>query len=501
MDVELAAISGYRADMAINGAGGRPGGRGCAVLVGAAPQRRKWRRRLPDPEANLTALAAVPPATLVDTPVPVDVVQLVNPCDPQGVLAHLRTAARTPGPLLVYLTGQLTADRKNHQIHLALGRTSGPTVRYTALPWDWLRAELAIRRPGTTTVLAELFADREAWAQLAGHRERLGGGFAVWGTVAPPPGKHDFNVEPTGYTRALAELLRRSPARPRLAELHAMAAGQAHLAAGALVFANDVPRQSMPAAPAPAAPAVPAAMPAPPSPVRAPQAAETQSGAPKHCDGPGDNPRTPSQRRPLDPQPTSTRQPKPNPRAEIRDALRAGRHAEAAALAASWEQQVLGALGPKAPEMVHVIEAQAQIAFEAGELERATERWIAAAEASLGSHSPDHPDAVNAVNNAHYVWQKLDDSAVAKRLGPNLVELRRRVPGPNGRDLKAARVRLEMLDAAPGNTSASAAANAPAKAEEQAPTRAPEKTENAGNAAPSSSSDSPTAHSGLEAIE
>ena len=92
-------------------------------------------------------------------------------------------------------------------------------------------------------------------------------------------------------------------------------------------------------------------------------------------------------------------------------------------------------------------------------------------------------------------------AAVAKRLGPNLVELRRRVPGPNGRDLKAARVRLEMLDAAPGNTSASAAANAPAKAEEQAPTRAPEKTENAGNAAPSSSSDSPTAHSGLEAIE
>jgi hypothetical protein len=134
-----------------------------------------------------------------------------------------------------------------------------------------------------------------------------------------------------------------------------------------------------------------------------------------------------------------------DPRTAIGNALRAHHYTEAASLAANWEQYALRTHGPSSMEMVHVVEAQAQIAFESGELARAADRWILAAQGRLAWHAPDHPEAVSAVDNAHHVWQRLPDAKAALRLGPQMVELRRRVPGASGQALRAVERRLEAL--------------------------------------------------------
>src|SRR4051812_6369094 len=79
-------------------------GAGYALLLPAGPMGKQ---RLMDAAAALPQLAAVPPAALLGTPGGASVVQLVDPADPQTVLTHLRTAAAHPGPVLIYLAGQL----------------------------------------------------------------------------------------------------------------------------------------------------------------------------------------------------------------------------------------------------------------------------------------------------------------------------------------------------------------------------------------------------------
>ncbi|NED17395.1 hypothetical protein G3I31_04340, partial [Streptomyces sp. SID9913] len=66
-----------------------------------------------------------------------------------------------PGPLTVYVAGQLHLDRRQRLVHLALARTTPATVRYTAFPWHWFRDELRLRPAGTTTLVLDLHADAE----------------------------------------------------------------------------------------------------------------------------------------------------------------------------------------------------------------------------------------------------------------------------------------------------------------------------------------------------
>ncbi|MEK8171446.1 hypothetical protein NKH77_24535 [Streptomyces sp. M19] len=75
---------------------------------------------------------------------------------------------RPPGPVLVYLAGQLVFDTKQQLPHLALARTTPRTARYSALPWHWLAAELGQRPAESTTVLVDLVADETAWPRLSG---------------------------------------------------------------------------------------------------------------------------------------------------------------------------------------------------------------------------------------------------------------------------------------------------------------------------------------------
>ena len=205
-------------------------GEGTVVLIAAAPAGRG---RIVDATSVLPALAAVPPGALAGTRV-ATVVELADPVEPQTVLTRLRGAATGAGRLAVYLAGQLHLDHRQSLPHLALARTSTATLRYTALPWHWLADAVKERRPGTTTVVADLVADAATWRALEQHPEllELPPGTELYGRVAPPPGRRAPRPTPD-YLRAYATIWR-AGARPTFASLHAQAtartqAGQAIL--------------------------------------------------------------------------------------------------------------------------------------------------------------------------------------------------------------------------------------------------------------------------------
>ncbi|WP_051872441.1 hypothetical protein [Streptomyces sclerotialus] len=305
-----------------------PTAHGYALLIAADPPVR---RPLPATTV-LPQLAAVPPAHLVGAPF-ASAVQLANPDDPNTVLTHIRTAAAVEGPLLIYVAGHLQVDSRQGRPHLALARTAPRTVRYTALPWHWLTAELQHRPPGSTTVLADLAAAPEVWQQLGEGRLSLGGPFLLYGTVQ----RGDKRVRPApAYTQALAQALRTTARRPGTEELHGYVARTAALdgattlwlggppvpegTADAWVAAPPAASASAPVAPGPvgagpvgfdpasgpvgcdpasgpvaSGPVVPAAyapaVPAPaPVPVEGPVAAPEQASAPAAVPAPGSAP-------------------------------------------------------------------------------------------------------------------------------------------------------------------------------------------------------------------
>ncbi|MFI9628852.1 hypothetical protein [Streptomyces sp. NPDC052042] len=188
-----------------------------------------------EPSANLAALSMVPVSALLASNVPADTTYLDGVKDQQALLMKLRTAAATPGPLLVYLSGRLTLARRDHQLYLALAHTTASTIRYTALPWEWLGTELRHRPAGLTTVLVDLAADKHAWPHL-----QEPGALAtppaaeVYGVIAPP-GYAGSNGVST-YTRGFVEQLRLTPDRPTNAWLHALTVGSVALPPGALVL-------------------------------------------------------------------------------------------------------------------------------------------------------------------------------------------------------------------------------------------------------------------------
>ncbi|MEU6088519.1 hypothetical protein ABZ865_17145 [Streptomyces sp. NPDC047085] len=188
---------------------------GTVLLLAASPLGKG---RLVDAAGVLPVLAAVAPAVLSGTDT-ANVVELADPLDPQGVLTRLRAAAAAPGPLTLYITGQLQLDRRQRLPHLALARTTPATVRYTALPWHWIREELRLRSAADTALVVDLHADAETWRYLAERPLESGPNVAVYGRIAPPGGRR---IAEASYMKAVATLLR-SGRRPALAELHEQA--------------------------------------------------------------------------------------------------------------------------------------------------------------------------------------------------------------------------------------------------------------------------------------
>ncbi|MFB8406004.1 hypothetical protein [Streptomyces sp. NPDC055912] len=349
---------------------------GTAFLLAAAPAGRG---RAMDAASVLPVLAAVPPGVLTGTGT-ATLVELADPLDPQTVLTRLRAAAASPGPLVLCLAGQLHLDRRQQLPHLALARSTPATLRYTALPWHWLAAELAARAPGTTTVVADLAADPAVWERLTTTPGflHLGPGPTLYGRVTPAPRRGELLAP--AYLRSWAELWR-SGARLPYPTLHAESAARA---AGATPEAFLL-------APAPA------------------------------------------------PAPVADQDPHP----AILAAATAGRHGEAAAVAAAWEREALRRHGPRSVEAVHWTEVRADLARLAGEPARSCELWLSAAEARLAlGQRTDDPDVEGAVDRAHHQWERIVDRARARALGPLLITLRQRVPGRRPGALAALKRRM-----------------------------------------------------------
>lgn len=349
---------------------------GTVLLLAAAPVGRG---RLVDAASVLPVLAAVPPSVLSGTD-SATVVELVDPVQPQTVLTRLRSVAAAPGPLTVFLTGQLQLDRRQRLPHLALARTTATTVRYTALPWHWLREEFRLRPDGTTTIVADLHADAESWELLRRHPLDPGRNVAVYGRLAPPPARR--TVAAPAYMRAVATILR-SGRRPPLQELHQQALTR---------LADE-------------------------------------------GFGPGLVLTSP--------------QPEPaDPHAAIAACVRAGRHGDADAFAARWEQTAVRAYGAASEEALHWAEVRADLAMFAGDAARSCRAWltVAATRLSMGQ-SADAPAVEAAVDRAHHQWGRVRDPERARELGPVLAELRGRVPGRRRGALDHVRQQLRQLQA------------------------------------------------------
>ncbi|MDT0405826.1 serine/threonine-protein kinase [Streptomyces edwardsiae] len=353
---------------------------GTVLLVAAAPLGRG---RLVDAASVLPVLAAVPPAVLSGTDT-ANVVELADPLEPQAVLTRLRAAAAAPGPLTVYVTGQLQLDRRQRLPHLALARTTASTVRYTALPWQWFREELRLRPAGATTLFLDLHADAETWQWLCAPRPPgpspldCGRDNTVYGRVAPPPSRR--GVAAPAYMKAVATILR-SGRRPPDEELHQQALTRI-----------------------------------------APESAGTDLLLAQRGPLPGD------------------------PHAAVTAAVRSGRHGDADALAARLEQAARLAHGPASEEALHWTEVRADLAMLAGDAARSCRSWLAVATTRLTAGQPaDAPAVESAVDRAHHQWGRIGDPVRARELGPVLAELRGRVPGRREGALDHVRAQLRQL--------------------------------------------------------
>ncbi|MFF7725314.1 hypothetical protein [Streptomyces sp. NPDC008001] len=391
--------------------------RGCVLLLDGTPDRR--RGVLPNPTAHAAAGAHPRRFLAADA---VDVVQLPAVEGPQSALAYLQHAAAVPGPLLVWVTGRLMVPaRRGAELHLALPGSTPATVRYTGLPWAWLLRTLQAHA-GPVLLLADLEADEAARPHVISGAAsgELAQGVPLFGVVNPVPPVPAREAGP--YTRALLDALQTGDphAGPVLdvPTLHQ----RALLAAGAgpgtvpLQWGTPGPVLANVAAaarqrPRPEPWGTPGQVPPQPAPVAAP--------APHPDPGPA-----PASR----PAPVAA----PAPAQEdllpvILAAAHAGRHNEAAAMAAAGEQQALRRHGPDSSEAGLWVEVRADLARMAGDHARAAGLWMTAAGRRLDRSGPADAEALEAVKRAHYCWQHSGGEALG--LAPVLLALWERIPG------------------------------------------------------------------------
>lgn len=396
---------------------GDGGGRGRAsrghVLLLAADAAVRRGGVLLSPGVNVAALAMVPADELLGCEVPADMVCLEGVRDPNTVLARLQVAAAATGPLFVYVSGRLTADRRGRRLYVALAGTTAGSVRYTSLPWEWLVGELRSRSggggAGPATVVVDLVADKEAWP-LVGEPGALPGladlaGVEVFGVVCPPDVPAG-GAGVSGYTRQWIDQLRRAPVRPSDVEVHVLAAGSAGLAPGTLVVpsARELQLRSAPAA-----------------------------GHVRHDPGP------------LRSEPAPGPVVEEDPRARLHALAVEGRHGEADALARAWERGVAERWGGSSVEAVRCTEIRADLARMAGDFVRATRLWVRAGRARLAWQGTNAAEVRDAAAGALYCWTQVKDRAGALEAGPELVDLLRALPLPDPGHLELAERRLESL--------------------------------------------------------
>ncbi|MGA4542517.1 hypothetical protein ACPA54_21230 [Uniformispora flossi] len=223
-----------------------------------------------------------------------------------------------------------------------------------------------------------------------------------------------------------------------------------------------------PAAP-PAAPAGPPAIPAPPVPApRAPvpaHAPEPPRAAQTEPRGTTEPPQTPlahsGSPAPADPAaipaqaPTAHAETRSTPQAPppefrayltaIKAATAADNHVEALTLAEELTRGVEAKHGPGHPHTLNAYEVRAHLTASAGLFATAARQYAALAQRLADARDPADPGACSAADAAQALWLRLGSTDAARHLGPGIVDLRRRVPGPDGLALDAARVHLSVL--------------------------------------------------------
>ncbi|MFC9825201.1 hypothetical protein [Streptomyces erythrochromogenes] len=433
------------------------------LLAGDAAVRRGG--VLVAPGVNVAALAMVPAGVLLGCGVPADMVCLEGVRDPNTVLTRLRVAVGAAGPLFVYVSGRLTADRRGRRLYVALAGTTAGSVRYTSLPWEWLVGELRSRSTGAATVVVDLVADRAAWP-LVGEWGTLPGlaglaGVEAFGVVRGPgtPAGDGAAGGVSGYTRQWIDQLGRAPVRPSNVELHVLAAGSAGLAPGTLVVpsARELEMRAAAApghphhdpAPVSVANAEPMPVPAfgpPPAPVPVsvygsgpvPVPSAVSDPGPAPCSVPGSVPGLGAQR---GPGPVVVG----DPRARLHALAVGGRHGEADVLARVWEQGVVERWGRVSAEAVQCVEIRADLARMAGDFVSAARLWTGAGWARLEWQGVDAAEVRDAAAGALYCWTQVRDRAEALEVGPELVGLLRALPLMDPDHLRLAELRLEAL--------------------------------------------------------
>ncbi|MFJ2922902.1 hypothetical protein [Streptomyces sp. NPDC087307] len=488
--------------MQINGAEQQQRGH-VLLLAGDIAARRRSVQVIPS--ANLAALSVVPVPALLGSDMPSDTTYLDGIHNQNALQVRLRAAAATPGPLLVYLSGRLTTDRRGQNLYLALPGTTAATARYTALPWEWLGIELRTRPPGLTTVLFDLAADKTAWPLLQEYGTLPAATNAeVFGVIAPP----GFSGTETGvstYTRAWIEQLRRTPDRLTNSRLHALTVGTASLPPGALVIPSapqisaapsyDEPvahppksnlqrllagdtsvqparRRAEEPAPVPQHHALPGPVPAaaqhqqpapqfpapelrPPAHQQRPEFVQQPVRVPHPHPAPAapvPQMYVPQQATAPAPQPALVQQPVPaqeDPRPYIHALSEAGQHREAALLAQAWEQHMLQTHGIDSPQATQWVEIRADLAKREGNYQLATQLWIASGRTRLAHQPPDAPEVLAAAQSAHHCWTQMRDPRQARECGPELISMLRALPALDRRHLSMAQQRLEFLHNTP----------------------------------------------------
>ena len=106
----------------------------------------------------------------------------------------------------------------------------------------------------------------------------------------------------------------------------------------------------------------------------------------------------------------------------------AGEHTRAVAFAQELEDEAVAEHGPHAAVSLRVRQVHAHVARLAGKQADAAELYRAVALSLLETRGSDDPETTQAAANAEACWRAIEDDDEARRLGPDLLALRRDVP-------------------------------------------------------------------------
>jgi hypothetical protein len=158
-------------------------------------------------------------------------------------------------------------------------------------------------------------------------------------------------------------------------------------------------------------------------------------------------------------------------------AANAGRYEDATVLATALEREAFVAHGAEHPTSLQIRQIRAHVMRLAGHNALAADLYRRVAFSLLVTAGLDSIDAEQAAANADACWRDIGDIALALRIAPSVVALRQKVPGPDGRWLRAAeryRAQLDTAHAIPLTSNKPSVVPAPTPSATAAPSTAAE---------------------------